>query len=420
MYLAWPRLRRSVLSIVFFAFCLRAQASVPLSLPEAIRQALAANPELLMRQADEQAARGQVVQAGLKPNPRMTLQSEDLRRGSQNSPFNFANFTEDYFLIGQAFEMPGKRSGRVKVAGGNLRAAEYGQDTSRRQVIARVTSAYWTAAAAARALELTQQSVATYNEDISYLENRVREGVTAEGDLIRLKIERARVQATAVSASRDSNQARVALFRAMGKSDFPDVALTTGLDELTAPEIPAVDRVLALRPEVASAQAAVRQAEDNIGLQRAYSRPDPEVVVGYKRNAGFNTAYASVQIDLPVRNRNQGNISAAESQLHAAQAQLQMTTNAVRAEYESAVRAYIDDRRVIEPIRSTIPDAQDSERRARAAYREGALDILRLLDAERSRIQVELDYARALTDLQQAANTVEQVTGEPFRGESSR
>jgi outer membrane protein, heavy metal efflux system len=39
----------------------------------------------------------------------------------------------------------------------------------------------------------------------------------------------------------------------------------------------------------------------------------------------------------------------------------------------------------------------------RAAYREGGIDLIRLLDAERNRIEIETEYARALIDLQQKA-----------------
>lgn len=45
---------------------------------------------------------------------------------------------------------------------------------------------------------------------------------------------------------------------------------------------------------------------------------------------------------------------------------------------------------------NTLTTAQETERLARAAYREGAIDLLRLMDAERNRIDVETQYYRAL------------------------
>lgn len=423
----WPRWRRdfSRFAALHLLFLYSVNANPPdegvrLSLFDAVQQALAGNPEISMRRADEDSARGQLLQAGLRPNPRATVQTEDIRTGSPQAPFSFANSTEDYLLVGQTFEVAGKRSGRVRVAGASVQAAQSQERLTRRQIVARVTAAYWNAVVARRNVVLTEQSLSTYDEDIDYVQNRVKEGVAAEGDLIRLRIERSRVQATAIQADRDSTQARVLLFRAMGKGSFPAVTLTTNPEDIPAMQVPPIERVLSQRPEIAVAQAAVTQAENNIKLQQANGRPDPQVFLGYKRNTGYDTAYAAVQIDLPIHNRNQGNVSSAVAQLHAAQAQLQIATTSIRAEYESAVQAYEGSQRLILPIRGTIADAQDAERRARAAYREGALDILRLLDAERSRIQVELDYARALADLQLSFNTLQQATGESFRGESGQ
>jgi outer membrane protein TolC len=47
--------------------------------------------------------------------------------------------------------------------------------------------------------------------------------------------------------------------------------------------------------------------------------------------------------------------------------------------------------------------ADQTRRIAEAVYREGASDLLRLLDAERVRLQAETLYIRALTDYRQAS-----------------
>ncbi len=387
-----------------------------LSLTDAIKVALTQNPALGITQAQTEIARDQLKQASLRPNPRITLQTEDLRPGTAAAPFSYVNSTEDYFLLGQPIETGGKRGRRMDVARSNIAIADSQDQLFRRQLALQVSVAYWNAALARRIHDLTGESLRTYDADVAYLTARVKEGVASEGDLIRLQIERDRASAAALQARRDSDQAAIALLRAMGRTEFPALTLTTPLADRRMAGIPPLAQVLTDRPEIAIASRSVEEAENNIRLQHAFSKPDPEVYLGYKRNIGYDTAYVAVQVDLPVSNRNQGNISAAEAQLHLAQSRLQTETNAVRADYESAVRAYHDQQQLLAAMPETVAHAEDSEKRARAAYREGGIQLLLLIDTERTLIQVETEYARALAAFQLSLGTLEYSTGAGLAG----
>jgi cobalt-zinc-cadmium efflux system outer membrane protein len=198
----------------------------------------------------------------------------------------------------------------------------------------------------------------------------------------------------------------------MGKSEFPPTTLGDLLASPRAIVLPDLAHVLEGRPEMQIAREAVTQAEANIRLQHADAKPDPEAFLGYKRNLGLDTVYAAVQVDLPFRNRNQGNIAAAEAQLHTAQANLRATEAGVKADVVSAERAYQDQRKLLETLPETQARAQETERLARAAFREGGIPLIRLLDAERYRIDLETQYSRALVDLQQSIVNLQYVSSE--------
>ena len=133
---------------------------------------------------------------------------------------------------------------------------------------------------------------------------------------------------------------------------------------------------------------SLKQAEAALRLQRANAVPDPEVLFGYKRTSGFNTVIAGLQLNLPVRNRNQGAIGAAAADETAAAAELRATRTAARTEIVAFKGQYEQKRQLVE---QTLPimraQAAETSRIAEAVYREGASDLLRLLDAERIRIQ---------------------------------
>jgi cobalt-zinc-cadmium efflux system outer membrane protein len=387
------------------------QGQVRLTLEDAVRQALTSNPRLAGAQATIDQAEGERAQAGLGPNPRLATQSEDARFWG-NQPRNFANTTEDYVFVGQVFESAGKRSRRVDVASSNVRSSGLQLDVLKRELRARVSAAYWNAAGTARLRDLLRQDVQTYEEDVAYVRARTQQGVMAQSDLMRIQVERDRVRARAMAAARDADVAIVELYRAIGRTDYPATDLVDSLEGRKAVVPPEIASVLNARPEARLARERITAAEANVSLQKANAKPDPEVFAGYKRDVGLDTLYGAVQVDLPFRNRNQGNVASSVAQVRIAKADLSYTEAEIRAQVESAERAYQDDQSMLNSMPATLTSAQETERLARAAYREGGIDLLRLMDAERNRIDVETQYYRTLMDFQQSIVNLEFASGE--------
>jgi outer membrane protein TolC len=119
-----------------------------------------------------------------------------------------------------------------------------------------------------------------------------------------------------------------------------------------------------------------------------------------------------VQVDLPFLNRNQGNIAAATAEIRAAESALAATEALVRAEVNAARREYeIRRRQIGESLRDMRQRADDAARIAEAAYREGGADLLRLLDAERLRIETQLLYFQSLAGYRQSIAALETALG---------
>ncbi|MFL6415934.1 MAG: TolC family protein [Bryobacteraceae bacterium] len=396
--------------LLHFSVAEKVCAQTRLTLQDAISQALQSNPQIQVAQSRTDAAKGQRTQAGLKPNPRLFLQSEDARAwGTPSIPY--WQGTEEYAYLGQVFETAGKRQRRVDVASTDVRSSEAGESLQSRQVIARIGGSYWTAAGAAALRVLYAQTLRTYDEDYTYSQNRVREGVMAEADLLRLQLERDLVRAQASGAIRDAQLAAVELFRSMGRSDAPADLVTDPLGQPPEVNAPAVKDAIAARPENNIAREQIARAEQNLRLQKANAKPDPEFYVGYKRNTGQDTLYAAVQLDLPVRNRNQGNIGTAQADLRTAEANLKLVEMNLSADFEAAKRSYESSRDLLRQYDATRQEAARTETLARGAYREGGIDLIRLLDAERSRISVEMQYIRALVELRQSIVNLQLASG---------
>lgn len=379
-----------------------------MSLQDAVSQALANHPQLAAGEARIEIARADRKQASLSPNPRLFLQSEDVR--PWNSSFNFPNNTEDYGYVGQVLETAGKKKHRVEVASAGLRITEAEKAVLIRQIRFQVSAAYFTALGAQQMRDLYRRSLDTYEQDVEYNRKRVQEGAAAEADLIRIQLERDRVRLQVITSDREVAQAIVELYRAIGSTSFRPVTLTEPLEpdaslQTFNPGNPAN------RPELQAAQESLLQAQANVRLQRANARPDPDVYFGYKRNSGANTLYTALQIDLPIRNRNQGAIASAEAQVHEARANLQGTQVKLLADTEAAHKTFEAQRALFAELPQIRARADENERIARAAYREGGYDLIRLLDAQRTRIDTEVQYSRALVELRQSILTLQFATG---------
>lgn len=379
-----------------------APAPVHFSLRQALAIATDNNPVLLANADRVAEAQGLRVQAGLKPNPRVVIQNENLRAWeSPGQPF--WRETDTYLYGAQVVERGQKRERRVDYAAAGVSRAESDRDMLEAQLRGRVATAYWNAAAASRIVDLYRQDLATFGQIVEFNRARVNEGGLAGIDLMRIEIERDQLLATSRHAEQEAEQARLALAREMGKSDLPAAIAWDSFEDLSPPVLRSVEEIFHRRKDVIAAEAFIRQADQNIALQKADAKTDPEFQLGYKRTAGFDTFYGAVSLPLATRNRNQGNIAAAEAESRHARHLADALRAQVRAEFEAASRDYAAKRSALEqtiaPLRTK---TRDVARIANAAYREGGVDLLRFLDAERVRIQTEVLYFRSLAELQQS------------------
>ena len=394
---------------LMFAPALFGQAR--LTLADAVARALNGNPLLSVASAHISVAEGLRKQAGLSPNPRLIVQLENTRFW-ENPSFSYPQDTATYAFLAQTVETGGKRNRRVALATQEIRSSELEMRLQRNQIESRVSTAYWSAAGAARARDLLQEEVANFERVVQFHRDRVREGAAPEVDLVRIEVERDRLASLARTASQDAELARIALFREMGETEFPQVAFSDALEQVVQVGTFSPDQVLERRVEMALARQAVEQARANLRLQQAHSKPDPDLQFGYERIGGFDTLYAAAQVPLPIRNRNQGQIEAAAAELKAAESSVAATEVAIRSELESSIKDYESRQNLLNETLRTMRDrANEVYRIVDAAYRETGSDLLRLLDAERTKIETELMYIRALSDLQQSAVALETAQG---------
>ena len=377
----------------------------------AVELALQKNAALVAASSRVQAAEGLRIQAGLKPNPRIILQSENARF-PRSTPFRYSEDTDNFGYLSQTFEAGGKRQRRMDLASQNVRANELSLATQRAQLASRVLVTYWAVVGAQRLAAVLADSLKVLDRSVEYHRDRVREGSLPEADLIRVQLEQQQTSINYRNAEQDARRSILLLFREMGIAEQPDVRLTGDLAAVPPVTPPNIDEAIERRPDVQLAVQAVHQAESATRLQKANAVPDPEVLFGYKRTAGFDTAIAGVQFNLPIRNRNQGAIAAATADVSAAVAALRASRTAARTEIAAVQRDYEQKRELVDQMLPKMrAQAAETSRIADAVYREGASDLLRFLDAERIRLQSEILTIRTLIEYRQSAVSLQTALG---------
>jgi len=387
------------------------RAAEPLSLRQAVDEALQGHPALAVSSGRIDVARGLSQQAGLRPNPRLSFQTENWQPNARPG-FSAGRDVDSFVYVGQLFETAGKRELRSEYAAAAVARNEFELELLRRRVANSVKAAYWNAAAAQKIYELLQENGRYFQQIIVYHESRVREGAAPEGDLIKVRLEGERLAIAANTAGLNARRAQVRLMREMGRSEFPEVSLTGSLNPAAKPPAADIAQALENRPEVRVARQMAEQAKANLRLQQAVAKPDVDVTFGYKRTAGYNTLMGILEFPLPFANRNQGNIAAASAEIRQAESELAATIAIVKAEV-AAAKSEVDvrQRQVVEVFPGLLEKAQESARIALAAYREGGVDLLRLLDAERSRNEVQVLYQQTLAEYEQSLVALEAALG---------
>jgi len=401
----WFQRWSAVIALLCFAAPHLAAQTAPLRVDDVIRAALQKNPQVRAAQARVDAARGARTTAATLPNPLLTYQVENSGFPGQGTPAGLD--AERSLFATVPLEPLYQRGPRIRRADEDIHAAEAELAAARWSVALDAARAFDRLALAQLTVDSARDVRKGLDELVAYNEQRVKEGVAAEGDLIRVKIERDRAAIEESVARAESVRAAAELRRFVGEmapriSGETSAAASVDVTAMAAVPLPAYENVLARartqQPELAAARARAAAARAEIDVQRAFSSVRQlGATFGTKRIGHDNTMIAGVSVPLPFFDRNRGEIARATAERIAVEEEAEWTERAVVARVEGAYEAA---RLLADQVRGVEADlvrrAEESRTIALAAYREGAGSLLQVLDASRALGEVRLTYARLL------------------------
>lgn len=394
-------------------------ASVPpqLTLQAAMEMTLRQSPILLRDQQNPAIARGNLFQAGRRPNPTFEVNSESYPL-YQSNPGPFFNNQELVIRAGQTIETAGKRGKRVAVARQDLAATESGVQNTVRQLKFELKRRYYLAVLAKAQRGLAEEILKQFDDILRLNEARFKQGELSGLEINRIRAERSRFFNDLLDADLQLRNAKTALLELLGVSDLNasfDISETLAAPGFQVDLAQMQREALQARPDLIAEQQRLQRTRENLRLQKAEAFPNVTPFFGYKRDFGGNTAAMGFSLPLPLFNRNQGGIDRAAAEIQQQQFETSRLRLSVARDVQEAYQTVqIQTERVRGLEQQYVPSARSAREIAQQSYRLGALDLIGFLDAERVYRETLRAYNLSLFDYQTAIFQLEAAVGKEF------
>ncbi|MBV8253805.1 MAG: TolC family protein [Chitinophaga sp.] len=326
---------------------LRAQSQpTPITLQAVEDSFLVRNYALLAQRYQIDASKALIRQAKIWDNPSFNA---TLGFGSTDhvQPFRVGSDGETSYNIDQLIRLAGKRNKSIQLAAAASKMNEATFDELVRVLKLQLRQNYYN-------IYYIQQSGKVLKEQMGNLQTIVnayvdadKKGAVAHADLVRLQALQVGLENDYADLKQDELESQKNLQQLLHSQDFYVASLQPAdlahysLDHIQLPQL--MDNATQNRPDVKVAALEYQTAELNYRLQKSLAVPDLHVGATYDKQGSYinNFIGLTVGIDLPLWNRNQGNIRSAQYAMKSEAAQFQQQQNIAQTEVLNAYHRII-------------------------------------------------------------------------------
>lgn len=389
-----------------------AQAAAPLTLEQAVSQALSANPATRIADTQIAQARARLGQAQSQRRFRITFDSTV--SGSNASVLQPPPSHESFGTLQNTLTVPiplGARPGlAVKAAQAQIGAANAQRDAARLALSAQTIGAFYDVLRRQALLLVAQETLAQSTRAREDARKRFAAGDVPELDVLQAQVPEASAQAALDGAANDLEVARQALNSLLGLSlDAPltlaDVTANAPppLGVLQAPTLAAAQaQVLKNSPDLRAGEATVRAAEAALQASKLYREPTLSLqAIDIRSNdqtsfSRLDTVQAAVSLPLSDGGLGREQVREAEALLAEAQARNAETRRVTLAGVSAAYLTAQSQRRQVSAAKIALDIAQITYDKTVLGYRSGLFPQLQVLTAQAALTQARIAYTQAV------------------------
>lgn len=394
-----------------------AQGPVRITLDDAIQLALQHNHAILAARNTIEQSQDLEITANLRPDPVLMWDAQFI------PVFQPSQFSSDYidnsaqFDLGLSylFERGKKRQHRLQAARDQTAVTRSQVADNERALTFQVATQFVNAQLAESTLELAEKDLKSFQNTVDISKARYQAGDISEDDYLKIELQLLQFQTDEAQAKLARVQALSDLRQLLGyesvsadydvSGDFDYVPLKANLEDLQA-------KALQNRPDLRAAQQGVTAANSQYLLAKANGKRDVTAQMNYTHVSDTNTASFFASIQLPIFDRNQGEIARTHAAITQAQELQRATSGQVVTDVKDAYEGLQTNDQVVTLYRSGyLKVAQDDLDISEYAYKRGAASLLDFLDAERSYRATQLAYRQALASYLLALEQLREAVG---------
>jgi cobalt-zinc-cadmium efflux system outer membrane protein len=391
--------------------------AVRLSLDQAIQLALQNNHALKAARTTIQQSEAQEITANLRPNPVLTADAQFIPIFQPNEfTADYINTTAQFDLgISYLFERGKKRQHRLQAAQDVTAQTKSLVTDNERTLTFNVASQFFTAQLAESTLDLAFEDMKSFQKTVDISEARYKAGDISEVDYLKIKLQLLQFQSDVSQAQLAKTQALVGLRQLLGYQSVPEDFDVTGDFEYKAVALKLEDlqqMALQNRPDFRAAQQGVTAAKSQYELAKAIGKVDVTGTFDYDHVSATNTGSFFGSFQIPIFNRNQGEIARTNYAINQAQELELAASDQVLSDVLTAYEGVRDNDQVVSLyLGGYLNAAQQSRDITEYSYKRGAASLLDFLDAERSYRATQLAYRQSLASYLTAVEQLREATG---------
>jgi outer membrane protein, heavy metal efflux system len=393
------------------------QSTTLISLDQAIDLALAHNHALKASRTLILQNQAQEITANLRPNPTLGADTQFIPFFSpQYFSGDNVDVTQQFDIgISYLFERGKKRQHRLQAARDATAVTRAQVADSERTLAFSVGQQFVSVLLAESTLQFALEDLKGFQQTVDISEAQFKAGFIGEGDYLKIKLQLLQFQTDVSSARLAKVQALTGLRQFFGYDAVPadyDVIGDLAYQPIHAKVEDLQARALRERPDFRAAELGITAAQSQIGLAKANSKVDVNGTYDISHVAGETTGSIFASFDLPIFNRNQGEIARTNYALTQAREQELAASDTVLADVANAYEAVRSNEEVVNLYTSGyLKQAEDSRDISEYAYKRGAASLLDFLDAQRSYRATQLAYRQAMASYMTALEQLKEALG---------
>lgn len=391
-----------------------------LTIDEAVREAIERNLDLLAEKYNLSVADARIITAKLRPNPVLSMGGDHLDLvGTGYNSINNAGPSEYSLRTDFLLERGQKRASRIAVAEGARAVVELQLLNTTRNLVLDVQSSFVEALLAKDNLALAEDNLKSFGDIVAVNRKRVTAGDLAEVELFRTELAQLQYESAVRQANLKLRTARVKLQLLLGRTNAASLLDVTGQlrrDALALPPAELVKTALELRPDLRGIQRDQARSQSEIRLQVAQGKIDYTVGTEYRRQQGLagtgNSVGVFLSTNIPVFNKNQGEIERARQEQRQIEARIRALTATIQTDVETAYLQFSNALTALERLESTmLAKAKDVRQITDFSYRRGEATLIEFLDAQRAYNETIQSYNDARAEYARSLYLIDSVSG---------